>query len=142
MIIPDINLLLYAVIDAFSEHPKARKWWERLMNGQRQVGLASPAIFGFIRVSTNPRVFATPLSVDDAVSRVEGWLQRPQVRHLVSGPRHIEIAFRLLRDLGAAADLTTDVQLAAVAIELQGEVHSNDNDFGRFSGLRWINPLA
>ena len=57
------------------------------------------------------------------------------------GPRHLEIAFGLLHELGAAGNLTTDAQLAALAIERQGEVHSNDADFGRFRGLRWVNPL-
>ena len=47
----------------------------------------------------------------------------------------------MLRQLGTAANLTTDVQLAAFAIEHQGEVHSTDTDFGRFPGLRWRNPL-
>jgi hypothetical protein len=27
-------------------------------------------------------------------------------------------------------------------VELQATVHSNDTDFARFPGLRWINPLA
>jgi predicted nucleic acid-binding protein len=54
----------------------------------------------------------------------------------------VEITFGLLREAGAAAHLTTDAQLAALAIESQGEVHSNDVDFGRFSQLRWVNPLA
>lgn len=35
----------------------------------------------------------------------------------------------------------TDVQIAAHAIEINGEVHSNDGDFGRFESLRWVNPL-
>jgi predicted nucleic acid-binding protein len=38
-------------------------------------------------------------------------------------------------------NLTTDTHLAALAIEHQGELHSNDADFGRFPGLRWRNPL-
>jgi predicted nucleic acid-binding protein len=37
--------------------------------------------------------------------------------------------------------LTTDLHLAALAIENQAELHSNDTDFGRFPGLRWHNPL-
>ena len=32
--------------------------------------------------------------------------------------------------------------LAALAIERQAELHSTDQDFARFSGLRWRNPLA
>ncbi len=54
----------------------------------------------------------------------------------------LEIAFRLLEHVGTAANLATDVQLAAHAIEHGGEVHSNDRDFGRFEGLRWVDPLA
>jgi len=61
---------------------------------------------------------------------------------LLPGPRHMEISFDLLRRLGASGNLTTDTQLAALAIEYQAEMHSNDQDFGRFPQLRWVNPLA
>jgi predicted nucleic acid-binding protein len=81
------------------------------------------------------------MTVQDALGRVDEWFRRPQVRFLQPGPRHLDIAFRLLRKLGTAANLTTDVQLAALAIENQAELHSNDSDFGRFPELRWINPL-
>lgn len=142
MIIPDVNLLLYAQVSAFAEHRRARVWWEALMNGAREVGIASPALFGFVRLASNPRVLDRPLAVDEAVTRVEEWLARPYVHFIQPGPRHLEIAFGLLRHIGAAAQLTTDAQLAALAIECQGEVHSNDTDFGRFPRLRWVNPLA
>jgi uncharacterized protein len=141
MIVPDVNLLLYANIRGFSEHARARKWWEEALNGQVEVGLAAPALFGFIRLSTNPRVFDAPMPVEQAVERAEEWLERPHVRLLLPGARHLEIAFRLLRELGSAGNLTTDVQLAALAMEHQAELHSNDSDFSRFSGLRWTNPL-
>jgi uncharacterized protein len=142
VIVPDINLLLYAQIAAFPEHEQARGWWEGLMNGAREVGIAAPALFGFIRLASNPRVLNRPMAVDDAFARVEEWLARPHVHFVQPGPRHLEIAFGLLRHAGAAAQLTTDAQLAALAIEHQGEVHSNDTDFGRFPQLRWVNPLA
>jgi predicted nucleic acid-binding protein len=61
---------------------------------------------------------------------------------LIPGPSYLEIAFGLLRSVGASGNLTTDAQLAAFAVEQQGEVHSNDTDFARFPGLRWVNPLA
>jgi toxin-antitoxin system PIN domain toxin len=92
-------------------------------------------------VVTNPRIFDHPMTVENAVAQVERWLSRSQVSFLVPGPRHLEIAFRLLRGLGAAGNLTTDAQLAALAIEHQAELHSNDADFARFPQLRWVNPL-
>lgn len=142
MIIPDVNLLIYAHVAAFPEHARARRWWESLLNGQREVGVAAPALFGFLRLVSNPRVLDRPMPVDDALARVEEWLQRPHVHFVQPGPRHLEIVFSLLRHTGAAAQLTTDAQLAALAIERQGEVHSNDADFGRFPQLRWVNPIT
>lgn len=141
MIVPDVNLLLYAHFTAFPEHPRARAWWERLLSDDAEVALTAPALFGFIRIATNPRVFAPPMDVHAAVATAERWLARPQVRFLVPGPRHLEVAWSLLRDAGTGANLTTDVQLAAYAIEYQGEVHSCDTDFARFASLRWRDPL-
>lgn len=142
MIVPDINLLLYAHIDAFLEHEKARAWWERCLNGGEPVGIALPALFGFVRIATNPRIFDTPMQVEDALAAAESWFAQDAVRPLLPGHRHLEIAFRFLKTIGTAANLTTDVQLAALAIEHQAELHSADLDFGRFQGLRWVNPLA
>jgi toxin-antitoxin system PIN domain toxin len=141
MIVPDVNLLLYAHVTAFPEHPRARAWWEALLGGKVEVGIAAPALFGFLRLATNRRLLSPPMPVDDALGRVETWFERAHVRSLLPGPRHLEIAFGLLRQAGTAANLTTDAQLAALAIENQAELHSNDLDFGRFPQLRWVNPL-
>jgi predicted nucleic acid-binding protein len=34
-----------------------------------------------------------------------------------------------------------DAQLAALALEHGAELCSADHDFGRFPGLRWVDPL-
>jgi toxin-antitoxin system PIN domain toxin len=141
VIVPDVNLLLYAIIETFPEHPRARGWWEDLLNGKTEIGLAMPVLFGFVRLVTNPRVFDRPLPVDAALGHIEEWLGLPPVRLLHPGPRHLELAFGLIRGLGTAGNLTTDIQIAALALEYQAEVHSNDADFGRFPGLRWVNPI-
>ena len=141
MIIPDVNLLLYAVISGFPQHARARAWWERTVNSPVRIGLTQPALFGFLRISTNARVLESPLPVRDAVEYVQDWLAQPNVDLLVPGPDHLRIALALLTEVGTAGNLTTDAQLAAYAIEHQGEMHSNDTDFARFSDLKWINPL-
>jgi toxin-antitoxin system PIN domain toxin len=141
MIVPDVNLLLYAELDMHPLHAKARTWWEAVLNGERQVGLAPVCIFGFVRLSTNRRVFREPLAVKDATARVQRWLDTEIATMLVPGSRHLELAFRLLEQLGTGANLTTDVQIAAHALEHQAEVYSNDRDFARFEGVRWVNPF-
>ena len=142
MIIPDVNLLLYAVVSAFPQHKAAHAWWEETVNSPEEIGLPSPAIFGFIRIATNPRVLSPPLPVDAATGYVSAWLGQPNVSHLVPGPGHVEIAFSLLHGVGTGGNLTTDVQLAALALEHDADMYSNDTDFARFPGLRWHNPLA
>jgi hypothetical protein len=141
VIIPDVNLLLYATITGFPQHERSRIWLEEVLNGPDLVGLTSPALFGYIRIATNGRVLESAMTVADALARVQGWLGQPNVRFVVPGPRHLEIAFGLLETTGAAANLTTDVQLAASAIEQDADLYSNDTDFGRFPDLRWVDPL-
>jgi toxin-antitoxin system PIN domain toxin len=141
VIIPDVNLLLYAVISGFPQHLRAHAWWEQAINSRARVGLTQPAMFGFLRIATNARILKAPLAVNDAIHYVRDWLGQHNVDLLVPGPNHLNIALGLLQDIGTAGNLTTDVQLAAYAIEHQGEMHSNDTDFARFPNLKWINPL-
>jgi hypothetical protein len=55
---------------------------------------------GFVGIATNPRVFDTPMTVERAIACVESWLALSHVRLLLPGPRHLELAFGLLRKLG------------------------------------------
>ena len=142
MIIPDINLLIYAHNKQAPQHEKAKVWWEGLLNGRIPVGLPWICISGFIRLMTHPRVLLHPLDVEQTVGHVRSWLAREPVRILHPGARFEALFLDYLMLLGAAGNLTTDAQLAALAVEHQGELHSADFDFRRFAGLRWINPLA
>jgi predicted nucleic acid-binding protein len=73
---------------------------------------------------------------------LEGWLTEPNVRSTVPGVHHHDVALGFLRSAGTANNLTTDAQLAAIAVENDATVYSNDSDFARFDGVKWINPLA
>ena len=141
MIVPDVNLLLYAHDRLALRHMEARKWWESAMNGADSVGLAWVAVLGFVRISTNPRILENPLDVGGACTRVRHWLNRPQAVIIHPGARHADILFSLLESAGVAGNLTTDAHLAALAIEHGAELHSTDADMARFPGLKWTNPL-
>lgn len=141
MIIPDVNLLLFAEVSDYSQHAHAKRWWESALSGGTTVGLALPVLFGFLRIVTNPRIFGRPMPVRIAIERINLWLSRPIVQLLSPGPTHVELAFEFLRVLGTAGNLTTDVQLAVLAREHRGVIHSNDSDFSRFPNLDWVDPL-
>ena len=142
MILVDLNLLLYAINSDAPQHRAACSWWEQVLSEDEWVGLAWTVLLGFLRISTHPRIMPAPLSSEVALALVDEWLGRPQVRLLETTERHWPILKALLFPLGAAGNLTADAHLAALAIEHGARLCSTDNDFARFPGLRWINPLA
>ncbi len=141
MLVPDLNLILYAHDPQSRQHEEARQWWEELLNSGRPVGLAWVTILGFLRLVTHARLAANPMTPEAAIRRVKSWLAMPSVRILTPGEGHAEILFGLVQTVGVAGNLTTDAHLAALAIEYQAELASTDTDFARFAGLRWRNPL-
>jgi uncharacterized protein len=140
VIIPDVNILVYAYNADAKHHKAARKWWELALTEPELVGLPWVTILGFIRISTQRRIIERPMFPQDAIERVRSWLAVPTVQIISPGEDHGEILFRLINDVGTAGDLTTDAHLAALAIEHRGQIASTDADFARFRGLRWFNP--
>lgn len=141
MIIPDLNLLLYAHVDGFPLHDRARTWWEGLLSGGEPVGMAGVVAFDFVRIATNRRVLDRPMHPDQALDTVESWLEQPNVNVLISDERHVSASFTLLRSVGVTGNLTTDGQIAGHAVLLGGTVATNDTEFDRFPGLSVDHPL-
>jgi toxin-antitoxin system PIN domain toxin len=138
----DLNVLLYAVNRDSAHHDVIRRWWEDAINGDEPVGLAWVVLLGFLRLSTHPRVFPSPLDADQATDRVDAWLAHPNVKIV----RETDEQWRLLKsqldETGTAGNLTTDAHLASLAITHGATLVSCDTDFGRFAKLRWENPLS
>lgn len=142
MIVPDLNLLLYAVHRESAQHARAHVWLQQLLNGDEPVGLPWSVTLGFVRLTTNARIFSRPLSIGDALEIVDGWFRQRLVSALEPGPEHWRILRGLLNDVGAGGNLTTDAHIAALCIERGATLHSADSDFTRFSALRVVNPLS
>ena len=142
MIIPDINLLLYAYDASSPFHPKAADWWQDCLSGTEPVGLLHVVTFGFVRIATNARAFANPMTPTEAAGHVRSWLDQPPVQVLAPGPDHVRDALELLEKLGTAGNLVSDAQMAALALDHDAVLHIADTDFVRFPGLRWFNPIT
>ena len=141
MIIPDVNVLVYAHNAGIPEHEAARRWWESVVNGAEPVGLAWVAVLGFVRLMSNPTVVARPQPPAALLARVEAMLAAPVIRLVAPGPRHATLMREAFENSGAGPRLVTDVHLATLAIELDAILATNDADFTRFPGLRTVNPL-
>ena len=141
MILPDVNLLVYAVDETSSFHKAAHRWLDNALSSTDPVGLCYPTMLGFIRLITNRRIFSNPLSLEEAAAFVDAWLEQPNVSIVVPTPRHWPLVKDLLIASGTAGNLTTDAHIAALAVEHGFTVYSNDADFGRFQKVKWVNPL-
>jgi toxin-antitoxin system PIN domain toxin len=142
MIVPDVNLLVYAHDSTSPQHQKAKKWWENLLSGSEPVGLPVLVGLAFVRLATHPTPNENPMTVAEARGRVGSWLETPVTQWLTVSPRTIEIAMDLLELAGRGGNLASDAFIGALSIEHGATVHSNDRDFARFPGVKWIDPLS
>lgn len=142
MTIVDANVLLYAVNRDSAHHGAARRWLADKLDGPDTVGVAWIVILAFLRVSTNPRIFRAPLTVEQATGAVQVWLDSPNVVVVSPSSRHVSLLTSLINEAGTAGNLVNDAHLAAMAIEHDASIGSFDADFSRFTGVRWERPAA
>ncbi len=142
MILVDANLLVYAQVANLPQHEAARSWLDARLNGTAAVGLPWPSLLAFIRLVSNPRIFEHPETVAAAWRQVEAWLDCRPVWIPSPTEQHRQILGAVLATQAAKSSLVPDAHLAALAIEHGLTLCSTDGDFGRFTGLRWENPLG
>lgn len=140
MILPDVNVLVHAHNSDSAVHHTARSWWDDCLAGSEGVGLAWASLLGFIRLTTNRRIVARPLPINDVMKRIHGWLELPHIHVAQPSDTHFPRLRAVLEQLGTAGNLTTDAHLAVLAMERGYVLYSTDTDFARFTGLRWVNP--
>ena len=114
MILPDVNLILYAYDLDSPFHAAAAAWWTKCLSSAEPVGLAQVIVFAFLRLSTSPRIFANPFSVEAAIREVReetAWLFEPVA---------IERELAALLGHSASSPVDFDLQLAVVVQRAQG----------------------
>ncbi len=140
--LPDANLLLYAVDRESRLHRPAARWPEESLQGPTQSVFPWPTLLAGTRIATHPRASRSPLDAGEAWSFVSdrlacdtAWMPTP-TRH------HAEISQDLVIAHDLRGNLIPDAHLAALAIEHGLPIVSSDSDFARFLEVRWIDPLT
>ena len=141
MILVDANLLVYAHVRNMTQHTRAKAWLDGEINSGGRVGLPWTSLLSFLRLVTNPRVFARPERLDRAWLTVVGWLDNSNVWIPVPTEHHRDALTPMLSAAAGRPNLVPDAHLAALAIEHGLTLCSADGDFARFPGLRWQYPL-
>ncbi len=140
MILPDVNVLVHAFRADSSDHAECRSWLQGVVNGDSRYAMSPQVLSGVVRVTTHPKVFRRPSTLDEAIGFCEVLLSQPHCVVIQSGEAHWEIFARLCREADARGNLVPDAWFAALAIESGCEWITMDHDYARFSGLRWRLP--
>ena len=141
MILPDVNVLLYAFRTDADEHTGYRRWLTNVVSGDAAYGMSPQVLSSVVRIATHPRVFARPSELDEVLAFARTLLEQPHCQVVTPGDRHFDIFCDLCREVRAAGNLVQDAWLAALAIESGCDWITTDRDFARFPGLAWRAPL-
>ena len=141
MILPDVNVLVYAFREDTSEHRQYRKWLLDRIESSEAFGVSELVLSGVVRVLTHPRVFDPPTPIAAAMEYCDALRGQPNAVVLTPGERHWEIFAALCARVSAKGNVVPDAYLAALAIEHGCELVTADRGFARFPGLRWRHPL-
>lgn len=141
MVLPDVNVLVYAHREDTEQHVQCRRWLEATINGEERYAVSELVLSGFIRVVTHPKVFAKPSTLAQALEFAEQVRDQPNAMLIEPGERHWSIFRRLCTEAKVKGNLVPDAYFAALAIEGGCEWITTDRDFSRFGGLRWRSPL-
>jgi toxin-antitoxin system PIN domain toxin len=142
VIIPDVNLLVYAHNAGAPQHAAARLWAESTFSGIEPVRIPWSVAHSFLRLTTDKRFVIEPFDATEASAIIDAWFASPAVEVLEPGARYWSILRSLIVNGNIRGPLISDAHLAALAIENDATICSYDRDFSRFPTIRVINPIA
>jgi len=140
LILPDVNVFIYAFRRDSPEHVRHKAWLEEVINGAEAYGVAPQVLSSVVRVTTHPRIFAQPSRLDEVLAFSRAIMEQPIATLIVPGERHWQIFEQLCQGARAMGNLVQDAWFAALAIESGCEWITHDRDYARFNGLKWRTP--
>jgi toxin-antitoxin system PIN domain toxin len=142
MILPDVNVLIYAFRSDLPQHEVCRRWLGGVVSGDAHFGMSTMALGAVVRITTNARAFVVPSPSNEAFGFCEDLLGQPHCQVVDPGERHWDIFRRLCIETDTRGSRVTDAWFAALAIEWGCEWVTLDRDYARFPGLKWHVPAA
>lgn len=140
MILPDVNVLIYAFRPDDPHHAVCKAWLDRIVLADARFGISPLALSAVVRVTTNSRTFAVPSTPAQAFAYCDNLLSQPHCETVEPGERHWMIFRELCVATGTRGPRVSDAWFAALAIEHGCTFITFDRDYARFPGLEWRTP--
>jgi uncharacterized protein len=138
MVMPDVNVLVYAHREETHAHKRYAAWVTSMAEGPEPFALSEFVLHGFLRIVTNSRIFDPPSTLRQAFQFIDALTERPGCCLSRAGPEHWRIFRGLCEHGNLRGKLVADASHAALAIESGCEWVTADTDFARFApALRW-----
>jgi uncharacterized protein len=142
VILPDVNVLVYAYRREAEDHEAYAAWLTAVVAGDDELALVGHCLTGFLRIVTNHRVFADPAPTLDALRFVER-LRAARRGHWLAATAATWRVFseNASRDRGVKGNLVPDAYLAALSVAHGCRLATADRGFARFPDLDFFNPV-
>jgi toxin-antitoxin system PIN domain toxin len=140
MILPDVNVLIYAFRKDMPQHAVCHPWFDSIISGDARFGISPLVLGAVIRITTDSRIYVQPSPKDEVFRFCDDLLDRAHCRLVEPGERHWDIFRRLCIETDTRGRRVTDAWYAALAIEWGCEWITLDRDYARFPGLKWHAP--
>src|SRR3954447_297726 len=114
MILPDVNVLIYAFRDDVPEHSVCRPWLDATILDESHFGISPLALNAFVRITTNARFSPKPSTLDEAFGFCEALPGQPHCHTVEPGKRQWSTFGRLCLQPATRARRVTDAWLAAL----------------------------
>ncbi|MFN0022839.1 MAG: type II toxin-antitoxin system VapC family toxin [Parvularculaceae bacterium] len=140
MLLPDVNILIYAFRADVPEHLPSRRWLTALVEDNKPFAMSRLALSAVVRITTTVGIYRQPSSLDEVFSFCGVLAEQPNCRFVEPGEKHWAIFEDICRSTETRGKRVTDAWFAALAIEHGCEWVTLDRDYARFPGLRWRTP--
>ncbi len=140
MLLPDVNILIYAFRVDFPFYGRCSAWLRQTIDSDAPFGVSPLVLGALVRITTNRRLFPQPSTHDEAFGFCADLMGQPNCQLVEPGRRHWDVFRRICQDSNTTGSKVSDAWFAALAIEHGCEWITLDRDFARFAGLRWRSP--
>jgi len=139
----DVNVLLYASDQSSDRHASARRFLDKCVTGPEIVCIAWPTLMSYVRIATHPRIFAAPLSAEEALANISAIAALPHVRTISELDGFLDAYRHVTGNMAVRGNLVPDAHLATILFQNGVRVlYSNDRDFLKFATIDLRDPFA
>jgi uncharacterized protein len=139
----DVNVLLYASDRSSERHQKARGFLNACAASPGILCFTWPTLMSYLRIATHPRIFAAPLSPEEALGNISSLLALAHVRPVAELDGFLNAYRHVAGEIPVRGNLVPDAHVATILFQHGVRtLYSHDRDFRKFASLDLKDPFA